>query len=151
MPKKPNVDIFTDGSVIPKSGGGGWAVRMKMKRGIKHIRKDADGEIVGGSVTPQQAEMIAVIAGLNMLKESCVVIIHTDSLYMIRDYKRVTSGDTEGLSLVTLWERVVDAAREHEITWTHVKAHRGDPDNESCDHRAKKHAFKVHERMENKR
>lgn len=72
--------IYSDGAAIPNPGVGGYGCLLIYRVGGKEHKK----EIYGGfrNTTNNRMELYAVIKGLSVLKESCKVIIHTDSRYV---------------------------------------------------------------------
>src|SRR5258706_16316401 len=74
-PDMARVDIFTDGACSGNPGPGGWAAILRSGATEK--------EISGGDIatTNNRMEMLAVINGLNALKASSSVTVHTDSRY----------------------------------------------------------------------
>lgn len=82
-----------------------------------------------GSSTNQRAEITAAAFALESLKEPCVVILRTDSRYVVETmtgkFKRRTNLDC--------WQRLDEAATLHEITYEWVRGHDGDPDQEAAD------------------
>jgi ribonuclease HI len=91
-------------------------------------RRRAVAEFIGQS-TNQRAEIIAAALGLESLKESCTVIIRSDSKYVVQtmtgEFKRRTNFD--------LWARLDRAAQTHSVTYEWVKGHNGDPEQEAAD------------------
>jgi len=93
--------------------------------------------------TNNRMEMMAVIVGLEALKEGCRVHILSDSKYIIdaitkkwlegwkrKDWK--TSGKTP-VKNIDLWKRMEVAMARHEVTWEWVKGHSGHCLNERVD------------------
>jgi ribonuclease HI len=88
-------------------------------------------------------EMMAVIAGLEALKQPCQVHVVSDSKYIIdaitkgwlEGWKRkgwVTSGKTP-VKNIDMWKRMETAMEAHQITWEWVKGHAGHEMNERAD------------------
>ena len=88
---------------------------------------------------------MAVIVGLESLKERCQATVHSDSQYIV---EAVTSGAAFrwrgngwkfkplGAKLVKnpdLWERLLAGYEKHEVQMVWVKGHAGIADNERCD------------------
>jgi len=80
MGKKKKVTIYTDGACSGNPGPGGWAAVVMYENKSVFIKK----RISGGeeNTTNNKMELKAVINGLKMLKVSCKVALHTDSLYI---------------------------------------------------------------------
>jgi len=98
--------------------------------------------------TNNRMEMMAVIVGLEALKESCKVHILSDSKYIIdaitkrwlEGWKRkgwMTSGKTP-VKNIDLWQRMEVALARHEVTWEWVRGHSGHCLNERADELAVK-------------
>ncbi|GAN55151.1 ribonuclease HI [Tanticharoenia sakaeratensis] len=133
---KPRVEIWTDGGCKPNPGPGGWAVLLRMGT---HER-----ELSGGApeTTNNRMELTAAAEALEALTKPCVVELHTDSEYLrngitrwhtgwVRRNWRNASGDP--VANMDLWRRILDAAKPHEVTWTWVRGHAGNENNERVD------------------
>ncbi len=68
--------MFTDGACRGNPGPGGWGVLLRYQ-GVER-------ELYGGDpqTTNNRMELQAAIEGLKALRESCVVIVTTDSVYV---------------------------------------------------------------------
>ena len=77
------VTIFTDGAAVPNPGVGGYGVVLRF--GAHHK------ELSGGfrRTTNNRMELMAVIVGLEALKERCKLTLHSDSQYIVN---AITSG-----------------------------------------------------------
>lgn len=91
-------------------------------------------------------ELLAAINGLNALKESCTVALHTDSKYVmdgiskwIHGWKRNgwKTADKKPVKNGELWQALDEANRRHTVTWHWVKGHAGHPENERADELAR--------------
>ncbi len=119
-PSLKQVTIFTDGAAVPNPGAGGYGVVLRF--GAHHK------ELSGGfrRTTNNRMELMAVIVGLEALKERCQATVHSDSQYIV---EAVTSGAAFrwrgngwkfkplGAKLVKnpdLWERLLAAYEKHE-------------------------------------
>ena len=88
-------------------------------------------------------EILAAIAGLEILKEPCHVTIFSDSRYLvdtqtkgwIEGWKKQgwRKKDKSAVKNVDLWMRLERAAEGHRIEWRWVKGHAGDEMNERAD------------------
>ncbi|HSG89133.1 MAG TPA: ribonuclease HI [Pseudomonadales bacterium] len=131
-----SVEIWTDGACRGNPGPGGWGVVLRAPGRETHLW--------GGDpqTTNNRMELTAAIRALRRLRRRCVVVLHTDSKYVIRGiedwmpgWKRKGWLNSKRQPIVSadLW-RELDAARNaHEVTWKWVKGHSGDPDNELAD------------------
>lgn len=88
-------------------------------------------------------ELMAVITGLEALNRPCQVEVYSDSQYVVNAFnqhwieswikKGWTRGKKEPVKNVDLWKRLLEAKREHEVTFHWVKGHAGHAQNERCD------------------
>lgn len=131
------VEIYTDGSSRGNPGPGGYGTVVRY--GV-HTRELAQGFRI---TTNNRMELLAAIAGLEILKEPCQVILHSDSRYLVdaqnkgwidgwkaRGWKKK---DKSAVKNVDLWKRLEEACEGHEIDWRWVKGHSGHDMNERCD------------------
>jgi len=139
MPEKnnKNVVIYTDGGATPNPGRGGYGVVL--------LCGDRRKELSGGFrlTTNNRMEILAAIAGLEALKEPCVVTLHSDSQYLVnainKDWvvkwraKAWMRTKREKAKNVDLWKRLLTACKPHNVTFKWVRGHVGIPENERCD------------------
>ena len=136
MKELPVVEIFTDGACRGNPGPGGWAALIRS--GTR------EREIVGGEplTTNNRMELKAAIEGLNALKRSCRVELHTDSNYVRDGITKWIHGwlrngwrtaDKKPVKNAELWQALLDATVPHHIAWHWVKAHNGHAENERAD------------------
>ena len=95
-------------------------------------------------------ELLAVITGLEALKEKCCVKIYSDSQYVkngitswIHSWRKngfKTAGN-KAVKNQDLWLRLDKAVACHETQWIWVKGHNGHIENERCDILAKQAAM----------
>lgn len=131
------VKIYTDGGCQPNPGVGGWAAIL--------IHGDTVKELVGGAdeTTNNRMEMLAAINGLEALKRSCTVELHTDSQYLkngitkwMKNWKKnnwTRGKEKEPVKNADLWKRLDEATQRHDIRWAWLRGHTGDHYNERCD------------------
>ena len=132
-----HVQIYTDGSSRGNPGPGGYGTVIRYG---EHSRELAQGYQV---TTNNRMEILAAIAGLELLKEPCQVTVYSDSRYLVdaqtkgwvegwkaRGWKKE---DKSAVKNVDLWRRLEAAADGHEIDWQWVKGHDGHAMNERCD------------------
>ena len=142
------VEIHTDGACLGNPGPGGWAALLR--------HGDTERELVGGEIdtTNNRMELMAAIAGLEALKVSCEVVLHTDSQYVkkgigewlpnwIRRGWKTAAGDP--VKNKDLWERLATANTRHQVQWKWVKGHAGHVDNERVDRLARAAAERIRE------
>jgi ribonuclease HI len=91
-------------------------------------------------------ELMAAIEGLNALKRRCAVELFTDSEYLrkgIRNWlprwkrRGFRTIDGQPVKNQDLWQRLEQAAGQHEVEWKWVRGHAGNRLNELCDRLAK--------------
>lgn len=141
-----SIEIHTDGSCLGNPGPGGWAALLRWN--------GRERELAGGEAqtTNNRMELMAAIMALEVLKEPCRIVLHTDSQYVrqgitewmpgwIRKQWKTASGAP--VKNRELWERLNAAIAQHEIDWRWVKGHAGNPDNERVDVLARDEAIKV--------
>ncbi|MBF0858111.1 ribonuclease HI [Gluconobacter sp. LMG 31484] len=133
---RPQVEIWTDGGCKPNPGPGGWGALL--------VCRGQEKELLGGhpETTNNRMELTAAAEALEALKRPCIVTLHTDSEYLrngitrwhtgwVRRKWRNAAGDP--VANMDLWERILNAAKAHEIEWLWVKGHSGDENNERVD------------------
>jgi len=130
------IEIHTDGACSGNPGPGGWGALLRYNG---HQRELSGGEM---DTTNNRMELMAAIMALEVLKEPCQIVLHTDSQYVrqgitewmpgwIRRNWKNSAGDP--VKNRDLWERLQQATQRHRIDWRWVKGHNGDPDNERVD------------------
>ena len=130
------VTLYTDGACSGNPGPGGWAAILQW-RGKEKV-------LTGGEklTTNNRMELTAVIRGLEALKEPCQVTVYSDPRYVVeamtegwalgwqaRGWKR-RSGEAKNPEL---WERLLELADIHRLSWVWVKGHADDERNARCD------------------
>lgn len=140
------VEIWTDGGCRPNPGPGGWGAILKFKGTIREL---SGGE---GDTTNNRMELTAAAEALAALKRPCKVRLHTDSQYLrdgitrwhtgwVRKNWRNAAGDP--VKNMDLWQRILEAAKPHEVEWVWVRGHAGDVMNERADVLATEARMKV--------
>ncbi len=139
MDELKEVIIYTDGAAAPNPGRGGYGVVLRYG--------DRAKELSGGFqlTTNNRMELMAVIVGLEALKEKCRVKLHSDSQYIVNaitsgsafawranGWARTPTGSKKAKNS-DLWERLLIAYEKHEVQMIWVKGHAGIDDNERCD------------------
>ncbi len=136
------VELYTDGACSGNPGPGGWgAILVYVDRfGVRHEKELSGGE---ESTTNNRMELLAVIRGLEILKEPCEVFLTSDSRYVIDALSKgwargwrargwVKSDKKPALN-TDLWERLLTLTETHLVRYNWVKGHEGHPYNERCD------------------
>ncbi|WP_273718995.1 MULTISPECIES: ribonuclease HI [Bartonella] len=135
------VEIYTDGACSGNPGVGGWGAILRWNG---HER-----ELYGGNAhtTNNQMELMAAIFALKALKESCLVDLYTDSVYVrngiskwIEDWKKNNwrTASKSPVKNMELWQALETACSCHTVRWHWVKGHAGHPENERADALARK-------------
>ena len=131
------VDLYTDGACSGNPGPGGYGVILKYG--------DYEREISGGEekTTNNRMGLLAVIVGLESLKERCSVTLYSDSKYVIDGLQKGWAlswqkkgwkkSDGKPALNPELWERLLNLTEQHCMQYVWVKGHNGNPYNERCD------------------
>jgi ribonuclease HI len=131
------VTIYSDGACRGNPGPGGYGTIIVFEDKEKTI---SDGE---AHTTNNRMELMGVIAGLEALRERCMVDVYTDSKYVVDAVSKgwavgwrrngwVKSDKKPALNS-DLWERLLNLLDGHEVTFHWVKGHAGHEMNERCD------------------
>ena len=131
------VVLYTDGACSGNPGPGGYGAVL--------IYGGVEKEIFGGekSTTNNKMEMMAVIKGLEALKEPCEVEVYSDSAYIvnaieqgwIESWKKNgwRKADKKPVKNVNLWEKLLELMDKHKVIFNKVKGHADDEYNNRCD------------------
>ena len=131
------VVLYTDGACSGNPGPGGYGAVL--------IYGGVEKEIFGGekSTTNNKMEMMAVIKGLEALKEPCEVEVYSDSAYIvnaieqgwIESWKKNgwRKADKKPVKNVDLWEKLLELMDKHKVIFDKVKGHADDEYNNRCD------------------
>jgi ribonuclease HI len=132
------VELWTDGACSVNPGPGGWAAILVHSSG-------ASKELQGGEAhtTNNRMELMAVIGGLEALRKGCLVLVNTDSAYVLNAFEegwiegwRKRGWKTKAKKPVAnqeLWERLYSLVQQHHVSWNKVKGHSGVEYNERAD------------------
>lgn len=133
--------IYTDGACEPNPGPGAWGAYWKASDGEEIEMSGFDPE-----TTNQRMEMMGPIVALETIKESGLILVLSDSQYVvkgitiwIKNWKRGGWKNAKGAPVKNrdLWERL-DAAVTKRVGFQWVRGHAGDPGNERADFLARK-------------
>jgi ribonuclease HI len=130
--------LFTDGGCSGNPGPGGWAFILRHPpTGTEMEEFGADEE-----TTNNRMELIAVIRGLETLKQPTAVELFTDSVYVgkglsewLPRWKRNgwRTAAKKPVKNVKLWQKLDELAAIHRVKYTRVAGHSGHPENDRCD------------------
>jgi ribonuclease HI len=132
--------MYTDGSSRGNPGPGGYGVVLKYNQHRKELSEGFR------KTTNNRMELLAVIAGLEALKEpGQSVKVFSDSKYVVdavekgwiwgwvkKNFKDKKNED--------LWRRFIQVYNKHKVKFEWLKGHAGDIENEVCDRLAVKSA-----------
>jgi ribonuclease HI len=129
-------EIFADGACEPNPGRGGWGVIIR--------DEILETELSGGesATTNNRMELMAVIMGLEHVKDPSQITVVSDSQYVIKGASQWMAGwKKKGwrrsvkhpVLNIDLWQRLDAAATPHQVTWKWVRGHNGHPENERAD------------------
>ena len=131
------VTLYTDGACSGNPGPGGFGAVLQFG--------EHRNELSGGfrSTTNNRMELLAVIEGLEALKQPCAVTIYSDSRYIVDAVNKGwaerwrANGWRRNKKDVAvnpdLWGRLLDLLEKHDVNVQWVKGHAGNPGNERAD------------------
>ncbi|MBB6521564.1 ribonuclease HI [Pseudoteredinibacter isoporae] len=130
------VEIFTDGACKGNPGPGGWGALLRYG--------DTEKSICGGEreTTNNRMELMAAIEALKALKQSCQVVLTTDSQYVRQgitqwmfNWKKNgwKTAAKQPVKNADLWKQLDDETKRHNLEWRWVKGHSGHRENEIAD------------------
>jgi len=138
------VHLFTDGACLGNPGPGGWAALLRFGKTEKILQGGA------ADTTNNRMELMAVIEGLQALKQKCHVEITTDSKYILNAFELGwlrswqmngwRTADKKPVKNQDLWLELVEQTAKHQLVWTWVKGHAGHDENERVDDLARQQA-----------
>jgi ribonuclease HI len=142
-PSDPTYEIWTDGACAHKTtGAGGYAAVLVARR--SDGGKAKQWEVLGGDfeTTNNRMELMAVITGLRALPAAARVCIHTDSTYVMKNFRGWLqrwqgngwrTADGKPVKNRDLWEKLSTEAARREVDWVKVAGHAGVELNERAD------------------
>ncbi len=136
---KKHITMYTDGACKGNPGKGGWGVLLQYK--------DQEKRLCGGELetTNNRMELMAAIKGLEALRESCIVELWTDSVYVKKGITEWINGwrrngwktaSKKPVANQDLWQALDAVLAQHEVHWHWVKGHSGNEGNEIADNLA---------------
>jgi len=135
-PEMTSVEIFCDGACSGNPGPGGYGAILRCSGREKEISGWAP------DTTNNRMELTAVIEALRQLTRPCSITVTTDSQYVVKGMPEGIAGwqrkgwrnsKKEPVLNRDLWEALLEASRQHSITWKWVRGHDGHAENERCD------------------
>ncbi|MDR1138856.1 MAG: ribonuclease HI [Clostridiales bacterium] len=136
------IALYTDGACSGNPGRGGWAAILiyTTANGAIHT-KELSGYMP--STTNNRMEMFSIIQGLGQLKESCNVLVHSDSAYVVNAFNNGwidnwqrnnwKTSDKKEVKNMDLWKDLLSKLSMHEYTFVKVKGHADNEYNNRCD------------------
>jgi ribonuclease HI len=131
------VIIYTDGACSGNPGPGGYGTILQSG---KHSRELSQGY---RKTTNNRMELMAVIAGLQILTRACDVTLYSDSRYVVdaiekgwakswkaRGWKKA---DKQPAMNADLWARALELLLKHKVKLVWVKGHASNAGNNRCD------------------
>ena len=136
------VFLYSDGSARGNPGPGGFGTILKFTDGAGelHVREFSAGY---SETTNNRMELLGVITGLEALKHSCDVTVISDSKYVVDAFEQkwidnwvknnFRTASKKPVKNQDLWNRLLEAKKDHRVSFQWVKGHDGHPENERCD------------------
>ena len=131
------VSIYTDGACSGNPGIGGWCAIL-IYNGVEKVISGYNKD-----TTNNRMELFAIIQGLGALKESCNVILYSDSAYAINSINEGwlqrwrangwRTADKKEVKNTDLWNDFFIRASKHNVTYVKVKGHSDNEYNNRCD------------------
>lgn len=131
------VDIYTDGACSGNPGMGGYC-SILIYNGVEKVVSGSEKE-----TTNNRMELLAVIKGLECLKERCKVNLYSDSQYVVDAFNKNwiinwqsnnwRTSDKKEVKNIDLWQSLLNLCVLHEITFIKVKGHADNEFNNRCD------------------
>ena len=137
--EKKNVILYTDGACSGNPGPGGWGCILSYRG---HTR-EMSGHMP--NTTNNRMEIFAVISGLGVLKEPCVVDVYSDSAYTVNAFNEhwIDNWQRNGwmnskkqpVENSDLWKLLLQIikVKKQELRFHKVKGHANNPMNNRCD------------------
>ena len=139
---KPSVKIYTDGACANNPGKGGY--------GIVLLYQKQDGKVVQKNLsrgfeltTNNRMELLAVIKGLEALKENCAVDLYSDSQYVVDAFNKNwinqwvennwKSASKKPVKNIDLWQKLLLLLERHTVNFIKVEGHADNIYNNKCD------------------
>ena len=141
------IDLYTDGACSGNPGVGGWACVL-IYNGIRKTISGGEKE-----TTNNRMELMAVIRGLETLKQECIVDIYSDSAYVVNAIEKgwIDNWQKNGWKTAKkddvlnkdLWQKLLELTKKHPSTFIKVKGHADNELNNLCDKMAVEEVNKI--------
>ena len=137
LEERKKVVLYTDGACSGNPGPGGYGAIL--------IYKGIEKEISGGELntTNNKMEIMAVIKGLENIKEPCDVTVYSDSAYVVNTIEKGwiyswqrnnwVKSDKSVVKNIDLWKKMLEFMKIHNIAFVKVKGHADNEYNNRCD------------------
>lgn len=128
----PIVTIYADASCLrngaaDSSAGGGAVIIDRNRTEVKLVARYL------GTITNQQAEILACVTALEELRRPCRVEIFSDSRYVID----TMNGRNRIKTNRAFWDQLIERSYGHHLTWRWVKGYDGAVFQEAADRLAR--------------
>jgi ribonuclease HI len=139
-PEGDLVEIHTDGACSGNPGPGGWGAVLVWRERVRELSGFAP------QTTNNRMELQAAIEALEALRRPMRVRLVTDSNYLrhgITEWlpawkaRGWRTADKKPVKNQDLWQRLEAALARHEVEWSWIRGHAGDPGNERADQLAR--------------
>ena len=143
LPADYDVVIHTDGACSGNPGPGGWAAV------VKHPASGKVQRLTGGAAdtTNKRMELTAPLEAMRSLKPGTRWKVHvvSDSEYLVRGmtewmagwiargWRRGGKAKGQPVKNEDLWKVLNELCGRLDVTFSHIRAHAGHPENEECD------------------
>ena len=142
LENKVKITLYTDGACSGNPGPGGYGAILVYVDSLGQTHEKA---LSAGykCVTNNQMELLAVIVGIEAIKKPADITVISDSKYVCDAFNNnwidswVKRGwknsDKKPVKNQELWQRLLNALKEHSVNFVWVKGHAGHQYNERCD------------------
>ncbi len=131
------VEIYTDGACSGNPGLGGYCAILIYK-GVEKVVKGSEKD-----TTNNRMELLAVIKGLEALKEPCQVDLYSDSQYVVDAFNKCwietwqqnnwRTSNKSDVKNVDLWKQLISLTQINTVNFIKVKGHADNEYNNKCD------------------
>lgn len=132
-----SVKIYTDGACSGNPGVGGYCAIL-VYNGVEKILSGFEVD-----TTNNRMELLAVIKGVEALKESCDLTIYSDSQYVVGAFNQGwintwvsnnwRTADKKEVKNPDLWQKLIKLLENHTVSFVKVKGHSDNEYNNRCD------------------